>query len=128
MEGRYAFRIESSLTRWHDPDGSVSKGCLTFRVHVVNSPKRTYAQISLNGSDPAATESHGWLGDRLDAGAELTVQVIESDKGDDPKTVWKKEPMSVAKSIEEAKERTRNQIADLKAELAALEAWDPNDK
>jgi hypothetical protein len=115
------------------PDGTIRtavyrKGVLTFSVYAVNTPERTYAQVSLNGSDSAANESHGWLGDRLNVGAELTVKVIESDRGDDPKTVSKKEPMTVAKSIEEAKERVRNQIADLKAELAALEAWDPNDK
>src|SRR2546426_915176 len=115
------------------PDATVQtavyrKGVLTLSVVAVNSPERTYAAVSLRGNDPAATESHGWLGDRLGVGAELTVQVIESDTGDDPKTVWKKEPMSVAKSIEEAKEHTRKQIADLKAELVALEAWDPNDK
>ena len=115
------------------PDGTIRtavyrKGVLTFSVNAVNTPERTYAQVSLNGSDSAANESHGWLGDRLNVGAELTVKVIESERGDDPKTVSKKEPMTVAKSIDEAKERVRNQIADLKAELAALEAWDPNDK
>ena len=42
------------------PDGTVQtavyeKGVLTLRLDVVNTPKRTYAQISLNGSDPAGT-------------------------------------------------------------------------
>jgi len=55
------------------------------------------------------------------------VRIIDRQKGDQPVSVLKKEPVrTVAAGIEEAKQRTRAKIAELQAELDALEKWDPN--
>jgi hypothetical protein len=114
------------------PDGTtrsamLSPGVVSLVIDVVNHPNRTYAELSIHGADPHDTESYAWGSVRLPVGAESMVRIIDRQKGDQPVSVLKKEPVrTVAAGIEEAKQRTRAKIAELQAELDALEKWDPN--